>query len=111
MNCRQCLRSGFGGDGNGYVFGETGKCRDRVKFVIDLAKEIHRSTELNRPGNEMGVRVEKMIAWRPPEGEWGKLNTDGASRGNPGLAAADGVLRYYTGRWCGGFAFNIGVRL
>ncbi|CAA7039902.1 unnamed protein product [Microthlaspi erraticum] len=36
------------------------------------------------------------------------LNTDGASRGNPGLATAGGVLRDGEGRWRGGFAINIG---
>ena len=37
-----------------------------------------------------------------------KLNTDGASHGNPGLASAGGVLRDGEGEWCGGFALNIG---
>jgi len=38
-----------------------------------------------------------------------KLNTDGASRGNPGLATVGGVVRDGQGRWCGGFDLNIGV--
>ncbi|CAA7012925.1 unnamed protein product [Microthlaspi erraticum] len=62
----------------GNVFGVVGKCRDRVKFLKELAKG------------------------------WMKLNTDGASRGNPGLAAAGGVLQNAYGEWCGGFALNIG---
>jgi len=37
-----------------------------------------------------------------------KINTDGASRGNPGLATAGGVLQDNEGRWCGGFSLNIG---
>lgn len=37
-----------------------------------------------------------------------KLNKDGASRGNPGLATAGGVLRNEAGEYCGGFAVNIG---
>ena len=37
-----------------------------------------------------------------------KLNTDGASHGNPGPAAAGGALRNGEGEWCGGFAVNIG---
>lgn len=51
-------------------------------------------------------RVERRIAWKKPEGSWLKLNTDGASRGNPGVATAGGVLRDEEGRWCGGFAFK-----
>ncbi|CAA7029674.1 unnamed protein product [Microthlaspi erraticum] len=45
---------------------------------------------------------------RAPAAEWFKLNTDGASQGNPGLATAGGVLRDGDGRWCSGFALNIG---
>lgn len=51
---------------------------------------------------------ERQIGWIPPTGGWLKLNTDGASRGNPGLATSGGVLRDEDGRWCGGFAVNIG---
>lgn len=40
---------------------------------------------------------------------WVKLNTDGASHGNPGRATAGGVLRDGEGNWIGGFALNIGI--
>ncbi|KAG7589698.1 Ribonuclease H-like superfamily [Arabidopsis suecica] len=40
---------------------------------------------------------------------WFKLNTDGASHGNPGLAAAGGVVRDGEGNWCSSFALNIGI--
>ncbi|CAL9225099.1 unnamed protein product [Arabidopsis halleri] len=53
-----------------------------------------------------------MVSWiRPGEG-WVALNTDGASRGNPGLATvatAAGVIRDSDGLWLGGFALNIGI--
>lgn len=42
----------------------------------------------------------------PPDG-WVKLNMDGASRGNPGLAMAGGALRDRDVGWCGAFALNI----
>ncbi|KAG7559018.1 Reverse transcriptase zinc-binding domain [Arabidopsis thaliana x Arabidopsis arenosa] len=92
----------------GNIFGENGKCRDRVRFVRELAKEVtmaHVSREelVGRRG-----RVERRIGWVPPTGDWMKLNTDGASKGNPGLAAAGGVLRDGDGNWCGGFAVNLG---
>ncbi|CAA7018343.1 unnamed protein product [Microthlaspi erraticum] len=92
----------------GNVFGENRRCPDRVKFIKDLAKEVwmaHLATpELSRST----AREERLIGWSPPEGDWIKLNTDGASRGNPGSAAAGGVLRDAEGQWCGGFAINIG---
>jgi hypothetical protein len=53
------------------------------------------------------ITVEKQICWTAPLGGWFKLNTDGASRGNPGSASAGGVLRNSMGDWCGGFAVNI----
>jgi len=37
-----------------------------------------------------------------------KLNTDGSVRGNPGMAAAGGLLRDEQGRWLSGFMVNIG---
>ncbi|KAG7556617.1 Ribonuclease H-like superfamily [Arabidopsis suecica] len=56
-----------------------------------------------------GARMERMIGWTKPSIGWYKLNTDGASHGNPGLATAGGVLRDSEGAWCGGFALNIGI--
>ncbi|XP_010484870.1 PREDICTED: uncharacterized protein LOC104763162 [Camelina sativa] len=34
---------------------------------------------------------------------------DGASRGNPGLAAVGGIVRDHDGNWCVGFSLNIGI--
>lgn len=53
--------------------------------------------------------MEKEIAWHRPAESWFKLNTDGASRENPGLATAGGALRDEHGVWRGGFAVNIGI--
>ena len=35
-------------------------------------------------------RILKLISWKPPNDNWWKLNTDGSSRGNPGLAGDEG---------------------
>lgn len=93
----------------GNVFGENRKCRDRVKFLKDLAGEAARAHN-QLYGSKLQVgRVERLIAWKRPEEGWLKLNTDGASRGNPGTATAGGVMRDEEGRWCAGFAVNIGI--
>ncbi|CAA7027590.1 unnamed protein product [Microthlaspi erraticum] len=91
----------------GNVFGDQTLWRDRVKFVKDYAKEIFLVGEGSVPV-ETGSRHDRLISWTPPMLGWIKLNSDGASRGNPGLATAGGVLRDGDGKWCGGFALNIG---
>ena len=39
---------------------------------------------------------------------WFKLNTDGSSLGNPGLAGGGSVIRNHLGEWVGGFSQAIG---
>ncbi|CAA7025020.1 unnamed protein product [Microthlaspi erraticum] len=91
------------------VFGKQGTCRDRVQFLKDRAREASTAHEKVRIQGRRGERVERQIAWVPPESGWWKMNTDGASRGNPGLATAGGVLRGANGEWICGFALNIGI--
>lgn len=86
-----------------------GKCRDRVKFITELAKEVSSAHSICGGQNNGMVREERLIAWKAPKDEWFKLNTDGASHGNPGLATAGGVIRDCGGCWRGGFALNIGI--
>ena len=42
--------------------------------------------------------------WEKPPREWAKLNMDGASFGNPGLAGCGGVLLDEHGNWITGFS-------
>ncbi|CAA7018820.1 unnamed protein product [Microthlaspi erraticum] len=90
-------------------FGTNGKCRDRVRFIKDIATEatvVHAKT---REQAGATVRVERQIAWKPPKSGWWKMHTDGAARGNSGLASAGGVLQDASGGWVCGFALNIGI--
>ncbi|CAA7023532.1 unnamed protein product [Microthlaspi erraticum] len=82
---------------------------DRVKFVRDLAKAAADAHTKARVRTPVEARVERQISWTPPMRGWFKVNTDGASRGNPGRATAGGVLRDEDGAWCCGFALNIGI--
>ncbi|KAL6493350.1 hypothetical protein OROGR_033109 [Orobanche gracilis] len=38
------------------------------------------------------------VRWLKPPADWVKLNTDGAAKGNPGAAAAGGVVRNHHGK-------------
>jgi hypothetical protein len=49
------------------------------------------------------------IKWVSPPLGCFKLNTDGSSLGNPGLAGGGGVIRNHAGEWVGGFSRAIGV--
>lgn len=92
------------------VFNGTGKCPDRVKFVKEKAREVTLAyAKACKHVRSNTVRVERLIAWTRPSSGWLKLNTDGASRGNQGLATTGGVLRDERCHRCRGFALNIGV--
>jgi len=66
--------------------------------------------EDNLVSNDPNVQCkERLICWEsPPEG-WVLLNTDGGSRGNPGIANAGGILRGDRGEWLQGFTENFGI--
>uniref|UniRef100_A0A2N9GQQ4 RNase H type-1 domain-containing protein n=1 Tax=Fagus sylvatica TaxID=28930 RepID=A0A2N9GQQ4_FAGSY len=49
------------------------------------------------------------VKWVSPPLGWFKLNTDGSSLGNPGLAGSGRVIRNHVGDWVGGFSRAIGV--
>ncbi|CAA7036500.1 unnamed protein product [Microthlaspi erraticum] len=92
----------------GNVFGENNKCQDRVKFVKDLAAEVWSANQAVGVRTGVRTRVERQVGWQAPMLGWCRLNTDGASQGNPGPASAGGVIRDHNGRWLCGFALNIG---
>ena len=50
------------------------------------------------------------VFWHPPIGSWIKVNTDGLSKGNPGLSACAGVFRTSRGEFIGGFSKPLGIR-
>ena len=51
----------------------------------------------------------KIVYWVKPSANWFKLNTDGASRGNPGIAGAGGILRNHQGQVIFAFHKSLGV--
>lgn len=49
------------------------------------------------------------MRWNKPLTGWFKLNTDGASFGNPGKVGAGGLIRDLCGNWIKGFSRSIGL--
>ena len=81
-------------------------------FIHRKTKEI--TTAFNKENPFMAsptgsIATESLIKWIPPPEGWFKLNVDGASKGNPGIAGAGGILRGHYGDWIKGFASNLGL--
>ncbi|KAI8558096.1 hypothetical protein RHMOL_Rhmol04G0062800 [Rhododendron molle] len=49
-----------------------------------------------------------MVSWTKPKPGCFKLNTDGASKGNPGASSCGGIIRDSDGKWFSGFHRKIG---
>lgn len=54
-------------------------------------------------------KITRSFRWEKPTQGWLKLNTDGSSVGNPGLAGCRGAIRDDAGRWIIGFSRRIGM--
>ncbi|KAL2235277.1 UNVERIFIED_CONTAM: putative ribonuclease H protein [Sesamum indicum] len=50
-----------------------------------------------------------IVKWIKPDREWLKLNMDGASKGNPGVAGAGGIIRNYLGQTVFVFQEHLGL--
>lgn len=61
------------------------------------------------PSNAFRTRVINLVKWDRPEIGWMKLNTDGSSLGNQGIAGGDGVIRDWSRRCFVGFSRKIGI--
>ena len=55
------------------------------------------------------VKVKIQVQWLPRPVNWVKLNSDGSSMGNPGLAGGGGLIRNERGKWINGYARAIGI--
>ena len=86
---------------------------ENKELKSSLALDInHRALEyFHCVGKPLGMKrkIVKQVRWEKPCTGWLKLNTDGASMGNMGLAGGGGLLRDENGSWVGGFARKIGV--
>lgn len=78
-----------------------------VESILGLAKEMR--TAYGLEGRK--VVKERLVSWQPPPPSVVKINTDGAARGNPGIAGAGDIFRDETGAWLLGFQAHLGCVL
>jgi ribonuclease HI len=77
-----------------------------INYVYKRVEEYHHAKHASDliDGKEYS-RVE--IGWKPPSGNFVRLNTDGASKNN-NQAGCGGIIRGNQGEWLGGFAKGVG---
>ena len=90
---------------NRVVFKNTPPSLSIHKEIIQRAAEF---TFCAKTSSSKNPRVERLIRWERPGRGWFKLNTDGASLGNPGAAGGGGIIRNDVGIWVKAFVRNIG---
>lgn len=83
---------------------------DQVGFIMGKVGLIKRAME--REGSIFGFsrhpRIEVYVRWEFPRENWVRLNTDGASKGNPGAAGAGAIIRGHRGELFEMVAINCG---
>lgn len=57
---------------------------------------------------KLASKVAISVSWTKPSSGWHKLNTDGASLGNPGKDGGGGLIRNCQGNWIKGFLRSMG---
>lgn len=89
-----------------------------VEIPVDQLGFIMARVEMNRQAWQREEKVEGRgnkpcrevyVRWEYPREGWVKLNTDGASKGNPGMAGAGGIIRGARGEVIGMYAANCGA--
>lgn len=91
---------------NQYVFNNKAQNPHIAKDIMSNSVEYYFCAYPKKGKPHMVI---KQVHWDKPAVGWMKLNTDGSSLGNPGLAGGGGVIRDWTGRWIVGFSRNIGI--
>ena len=75
------------------------------KVYLGQAREFHFCVSKI---NQVTSKIPFPISWNRPSFGWHKLNTDGASIGNPGKVGGEGVIRDCHGDWVKEYSRSIG---
>jgi len=83
----------------------------KIQFLLEKCDEVIRALIKEAQDSRKGEvgRHETLIRWCSPLTGRTLLNTNGASKGNPGRACGGGVLRGDRGEWLCGFGESMGV--
>ncbi|KAL6143363.1 hypothetical protein ACLB2K_054058 [Fragaria x ananassa] len=88
-----------------------------VRFIAPHTPGFVRAILDSKVLSSMGVipvlkrlNAPRIVLWHPPLIPWLKLNTDGFSKRNPGLAGCGGVFRDSFGRFIGGYCQGLGAQ-
>ena len=84
---------------------------DKIAFLHNHYNDIieaFQGTE-GADNNDTKQMTERLIKWQAPPTDWISLHTNGAAKGNPGVARASGVFREHRGEWLGGYAEGLGI--
>ena len=91
---------------NSIVFSKTRPQQSLLDETLARAAEI---AYLVSNGNQNTIRNKIQVRWLNPPSNWFKLNSDGSSRGNPGLASDGGLIHNEKGEWVNGYARAISI--
>lgn len=91
---------------NGFVFNRKNQNPSLASEILKQAMEYVCCVATPRG---LTRHVVKRVCWEKPPFGWVKLNIDGSTDGNPGLAGYGGLLRDDHGNWLVGFARRIGT--
>ncbi|PKI73897.1 hypothetical protein CRG98_005767 [Punica granatum] len=82
--------------------------------LLSLSAELRSTSTKSSAALSQGLKPDRVLHWirrSPPSSGWIKINTDGASSGNPGVAGVGGLIRDDNGHCILGFARNIGYAM
>ncbi|KAK4395943.1 putative ribonuclease H protein [Sesamum angolense] len=71
-------------------------CAARTLTNTQWKGDLHQAAVMGFIFRQQVPRALSIVRWHAPSPSWFKLNTDGSSLGNPGLAGAAGIITYLT---------------
>ncbi|PKI62799.1 hypothetical protein CRG98_016807 [Punica granatum] len=82
---------------------------DEAECILNTTRSFSYSILMEGTISPAPLREWRHVSWSKPNGNWLQLNTDGASRGNSGIAGAGGLIRDSGCSWICSFVHNVGI--